>query len=471
MDFREFIGKLSERGALTKIRRPVSALHETAALLKQLDGRPVYLERVKGYDMPVAGNLLSSMDLLAEGIGIERRKWIGAINGAIDRPGKLRVVERTHKYAKPDLDLLPILSHHERDAGPYITSSVVIAQRGTVRNASIHRLLKLGRDRVTARLVEKRDLHSLYLDAKEHGEDLPVSIAIGNSPSVLIAASTSAPSSKKFELEIAAALDGRPLDVAEGKTNNIVYPVGSEIILEGKILHDETAREGPFADLTGTYDVAREQPVIAIETMASRQGPIYQAILPAGNEHKLLMGQPRTPAIYKTVRASGIDVKDVFMTPEGAGWLDAVVAIRKRAEGDGKTAILASFDGHRSLKKVTIVDHDVDATNPLEVGRALTLYCDFSKDRMIVQERVKGSSLDPMATPEGIGNKVGFDATKPLVMTKGGGGKWKFMEAKIPHDLCSSNHSSHRGGMAHTRPSFLRLSSSMGRTPVSLTAI
>jgi UbiD family decarboxylase len=216
-----------------------------------------------------------------------------------------------------------------------------------------------------------------------------------------------------YELGIAAALENG-IEVTPAKTNDTRYPTDTEIVLEGKILHDETTKEGPFVDLTNTYDVVRVQPVFVIEKIALRRNAVYHALLPGGNEHRLLMGAPRTPTIYKALKDAGIDVKNVYLTEGGSGWLDAVVSIQKRSDTDARAAIDAAVHGHRSLKRITIVDADVDVTNPSEVTYAVTMYWEAGKE--VVMKGVKGSSLDPMATPEGIGSKLGIDATRPLVV-------------------------------------------------------
>ena len=123
---------------------------------------------------------------------------------------------------------------------------------------------------------------------------------------------------------------------------------------------------------------------------------------------------PRTPTIYKALQTAGIDVRNVYLTVGGSGWLDAVVAIQKKSDRDPAVAIEAAINGHRSLKKITIVDSDVDITDPNEVNYAVTMYWEAGKE--VVMKGVKGSSLDPMATLDGIGSKLGIDATRPLIV-------------------------------------------------------
>lgn len=410
MKFREHLARLDSDGLLTRITKPVSPKYEIAALLKRHEGRPILFENVEGVSVPAAGNLLSNMDLLCQSLGIRKEDWIDTLDSARKVPGAITEGRGDFEYCEPDLDLLPILTHYPKDQGAYVTSAVVFAHRGKFRNISFHRLSRIGKDRFVGRLVEKRDLHTMYLDAKEHGEDLPVSIAIGNSSGVLVAGATSVERGV-YELGIAAALE-HGIKVTRARTNATRYPVDAEIVLEGRILHDESAREGPFVDLTNTYDVVRTQPVFAIDKLAMRKGAVYHALLPGGNEHRILMGAPRTPTIYQALRAAGIDVTNVHLTEGGSGWLDVVISIAKKRDSDPRAAIDAAIRGHRSLKRITIVDRDVDVTNPMEVDYAVTMYWEAGKE--VVMTRVKGSSLDPMATPDGMGSKLGIDATRPL---------------------------------------------------------
>jgi len=410
MKFRAVLDHLEAEGSLTRVSKAVDPRYEVAAYLRKLDGRPVLFENVKDSALPVAGNLLSRMDLLCESLGIPKDEWIDRLNEAMRHPGPVTEGAGAFEYLEPDLDLLPILTHYPNDLGPYITSGVVFAERGGRRNMSFHRLCRIGKDRLVGRLVEKRDLHTMYLDAKEHGEDLDVAIAIGNSSGVLVAGATTVERGT-YELGIAAALEGG-VEVARARTNSTRYPTDSEVVLEGRIAHDETRAEGPFVDLTNTYDVVRTQPVFVVERIAVRPRAVYHALLPGGNEHRLLMGAPRTPTIHRALTAAGLEVTNVHLTEGGSGWLDAVIAIRKRSDEDPRTAVTAAIEGHRSLKKITIVDSDVDVTDPHAVNYAVTMYWEAGKE--IVLRGVKGSSLDPMATPDGIGSKLALDATKPL---------------------------------------------------------
>ncbi len=103
----------------------------------------------------------------------------------------------------------------------------------------------------------------------------------------------------------------------------------------------------------------------------------------------------------------------------GAMWLHAVVSITKQHEGDGKNAILAAFAGHPSLKRVIVVDEDINIYDDREVEWAVATRFQPDRDLVIVPNARGGSSLDPPSAEKGLTAKWGgIDATKPLSREK-----------------------------------------------------
>ena len=306
-----------------------------------------------------------------------------------------------------DLGTIPVMKHYPKDAGPYITAGIVFSRYGGVQNASVHRMLVDGPDRLVARLVEGRHTYNLHRRALAEGEALPVAIAIGVHPAVMLAASTRVPEGR--ELAYAAELLGGELAVREC-SNGVLVP-DAEVVLEGSI-GAETADEGPFVDITGTYDPVRVQPVIELSGMAIKPDPVYHGILPGGAEHKALMGAPYEPIIYRTV-AGVTTVRNVVLTPGGCGYLHAVVQVKKATNGDGKNACMAAFAAHTSLKHVVVVDEDIDPCDMAEVEYAIATRVRGDTDLLVVAG-VRGSSLDPSRIGDGMNVKVGIDATMDL---------------------------------------------------------
>ena len=174
----------------------------------------------------------------------------------------------------------------------------------------------------------------------------------------------------------------------------------------------EMHAEGPFLDLTETPDIVREQRVARIKKIYCRGKPMFHGLLPGGLEHKILMGMPREPTIYREV-SKVCDLVDVLVTPGGCSWLHGAVSIRKRSPEDGMNAIKAAFKGHASMKHVFVVDEDIDIHDPNEIEWAMATRFQGESD-MLVLSNQKGSSLDPSSNLETRETtKIGFDLTIP----------------------------------------------------------
>jgi UbiD family decarboxylase len=256
------------------------------------------------------------------------------------------------------------------------------------------------------RVVKNRHFDKFLQDLKQ----VDVAICIGNAPNVLAAAATSVDLGVN-ELDIANALE--PLQVVKAVTSDILVPAETEFVIEGTIYLDETHAEGPFVDLTETYDVIRQEPVLVVKAITHRRDAIWHALLPGALEHKLLMGMPREPTIFRKVNEVARCL-DVNVNPGGCSWLHAIVQIDKQAEDDGKKAIEAAFAGHGSCKHVYVVDKDIDIYNPLEVEWAMATRFQGDRD-LVIRERAPGSSLDPSAEAgTHVTTRIGFDLTAPL---------------------------------------------------------
>lgn len=422
MTYRDFINRLKEGGKLVEVQQPVSPRFEASRIAKKTKA-PVLFHNVSG--SKVIMNLLGSREELASMLGVPKEEIIKRLS-EVSPEGEVRLVSEspTLEAIENDVDLtkLPILTHFERDGAPYITAGIVVSEYGGVMNASIHRLMLVGKDKLAARLVPPRHTYLLHKKAAEKGEPLPVAIVIGCDPTIIYATSTRVPVGKEFEY--AAALRGAPIELFEC-SNGVKVP-HSEIVLEGYVDPKEKVDEGPFVDITGTYDVVRKEPVIHITRIIHRKNPIYHGILPAGPEHLLMMGVPYEPRIYRAV-GEVTTVKNVVLTEGGCCYLHAVVQIEKQTEGDAKNAIMAAFAAHTSLKHVVVVDEDINIFDPNDVEFAIATRVKGDMDTLIIPN-VRGSSLDPRGAPDGTTTKVGIDATKVLIE------KENFERAVIPEE-------------------------------------
>lgn len=419
MNLKQFVEVLETKNMLKRIKKAVDTKYEIATIMKILDGKPLLFENVKNHKMQIIANICSTRELVALGLNCKENEIISKLANAIDSPKEPEIIKaKGYKEISADLTKLPILTYYPKDGGAYITSSIVIANDNEFGiNASYHRCMVIGKDKLVIRILERHFDKYLKRGLKEFA------ICIGNSIPIMLASAISL-EKEGGELAIANALNKTELiEIANHKVPR------SEIVLICETT-SELADEGPFLDLTETFDIIRKQRVAKVKKIFLREDSLFHALLPGGLEHKVLMGMPREPTIFREVNKV-VECKDVYITPGGTSWLHGVVSIKKKNEEDGKKAISSAFKGHRSMKHVFIVDEDIDIHNPNEVewafatrfqgdndiiinGKSLEeLYKDSianKKDRLI--EREKGSSLDPSSDMKtALTTKIGFDLT------------------------------------------------------------
>jgi 2,5-furandicarboxylate decarboxylase 1 len=420
MTLRSYLQQLTSSGELLSIDTPVSTTYEMAGILKKLEPRPVLFENVKESSFRVMGNLLCSKAAFASYFSLQVKDIIPALSSAIEKRTPCPVVATAPCQEvlidQPDLDALPILRHCALDGGSYISSGVLIARHPKYgQNLDFHRLMQFSKTEMAVRVVRGRHFHQ-YLEELGH---LDVAVCIGVPPHVLAAAATSVELGVD-EMEIANALStqhlNEPLNLVHAKTVDLFVPAEAEFVLEGTVYNERRHPEGPFVDLTETYDIVRNEPVFEVKAITHRRDAVWHALLPGALEHKLLMGMPREPTIFKKVNEV-VRCLDVNVNPGGCSWLHAIVQIDKQSENDGKKAIQAAFAGHKSCKHVFVVDKDIDIYNPLEVEWALATRFQGDVD-LVVMPKAPGSSLDPSADHSTAGahltTRLGFDLTAPL---------------------------------------------------------
>ncbi len=416
MDLARFVKLLDEKGMLTRISKPVDLKYEVSTLMKMLDGRVLLFDHVKGFTMPVIANVCSTRDLVATGLGIKREELIAKLADAIDHPKKPRVLDaQGYEDIGADLGKLPILTHYPKDGGPYISSGIAASyDKEYGVNFSYHRAQILEKDKIVLRILQR------HLDTYIQRGLKEFAFCISSPVQVLVSAAISVDTGIS-EADIANALEETPLLRLDG---HLVPP--SDIIITAELtgeLHDE----GPFLDLTETFDIIRKQRVAKVKKIYMRKGAMYHALLPGGLEHKVLMGMPREPTINREV-AKVCDVKDVLVTPGGCSWLHGAVSIHKKNPDDGRKAIEAAFKGHKSMKHVFVVDDDINIHDPNEIEWAMATR--FQADKNMIMKREKGSSLDPSSDMDTqMTCKVGFDLTIPE------GGKKEFRRPTLPMKL------------------------------------
>jgi 2,5-furandicarboxylate decarboxylase 1 len=424
--FRSALGRMAEQGRLAAYTAPVDPHLEAAAIMKKLDGGPALLfDKVDGYDIPVVGNLLSCQPNCEAAFGIDFRGIREFVGRALGAPQPPVLVERApvqqHVHTK-DIDLrrmLPALHHTADDSGRFITAGIVIVrdpETGTY-NASYHRLQITGPNRTGIKLDFGRHLRFAFERAKSKGQDLPIAVCIGSDLALHYTAATMGSQMPEHadELAVAGGLCGRPLPVVKAVSQDMIVPAECEIVLEGRMLANETVTEGPFGEFVGYLSPADSAPVFEVTAVTHRDKPIYHAINGYGRETIVLRKYVLEASLLKVLQSAVPIVTDAEMTAGGLHRFHAVVQVKKASsqqDGLQRNAIFAAFGALKDLDLVIVVDDDIDIRDPHDVEYALATRMEASRD-LIVMPAARGHEYI-RAGQNGIRAKLGIDATVPF---------------------------------------------------------
>ena len=425
-DLRTFIAQVesTDPEEIARVTKPISPRYEITALLTQLERSKrfplLFCEKVNGSDAPVVINVQVSRKLMAFALDCRPEELAGTFSARQSQPispvelSAAPVHEVVRLDEEVDLTRVPLLTHYDVNAAPYITAGIVVAADPDtgVRNTSYNRLMLAGKRELRIFMAVGRHLWTLHNKAEGRGEPLPIAIVIGVHPLFSLGAQAFTPSTED-EYAVIGGMMGEPLRVAKAKTVPILIPADAEMVIEGRILPHIRREEGPFGEFTGHAVSKDERQVIEVTAITYRKNYIFQDVHAGYTEHKLMGAVPREAALIKAVHQTVPTVKNVCMPVSGNCRFHAYVSIAKRTPGQAKNAICAAFAADMLLKHVIIVDDDIDVFDEEQVLWAVSNR--FQADRgLVVISNAQGSELDPSAGPGGVNAKMGLDATKPL---------------------------------------------------------
>ena len=419
-DLRSYLDRIKRDrpDELVIVSKEVDPAYEITALVVKLERerrrRPVIIfERVRGSRFPVITNLHASRSRLAMAMRAAPQEMLGAYLRAMDKPIPPRVVatgpvkdviltgDRLNLYD------LPQIIHHEGDAGPYLTAAISFAKdpASEIWNCAYNRLMIKGRDTTSIHLTLGKHLWEFQKIAEARGEPLPVAFAIGVHPAIALG-SLAIGSIDEDERAIMGGLFGEPLELVKCETSDVLVPAHAEMVIEGEIRPGERTAEGPFGEFTGYSLGERQREVLHVRAITHRAGAMFQDITVAHLDHMLLSTIPMEANLYRAVRAMVPSIKAVRVPAP----FTCYVSI-ERLVGQAVNAILAVLGADLYMKRVVVVDHDVDIFDDRQMTWAIATRCQPDRDITVITH-ARGSDLDPSAAGmDGYSGKWGVDAT------------------------------------------------------------
>ena len=437
-DLRGFLAHLADLGQLKTVKDEVSVKYEIAAGMRKtsdIGGPALLFENVKDYSgWRVLGGLFATRKLVALGLGVPQGELLERYMTLEDRriPPEMVTMAACQeiKWSGDQIDLakLPIVTHASKDCGPYVTIGVQVGKDPDtgIRNLSIHRMLVLGKDKLSLWAPADHHLGRMILKAEERNTGLAVACAVGVDPAIVVASQARVPYGID-EFHVAGGLRGAAVKLVKCASIDVEVPATAEVIIEGVTIPGERVADGPYGEYPGCYSDAKQAPVLQVTAITMRNNPIWQTALtgmPVTENHTLIE-YGNAAVVYREVKQIVPEVRGVNMTPGGTFRHHVVVSIRKRAENEGRNVILALLSMGIGLKQVIVVDDDIDPFDPMQVDWAMATRFQADKDAIIIP-RIACSTLDPSCPEARVTAALGIDATAPMKE------RWRFEKVEIP---------------------------------------
>jgi UbiD family decarboxylase len=198
-----------------------------------------------------------------------------------------------------------------------------------------------------------------------------------------------------------------------------MVPANAEMIIEGEVL-DEMDEEGPFGEFAGYMGPVGDRPVVRITAITHRKDAIfygYSSQMPP-SESTVIQSLANAPVLLKRLRHDfgETSVRDIFIDLTFGGLLaHCMVSMKPVVPGHAKRIgrLIADMT---SIKRITVVDEDVDIHDPLHVEWALNSHYNPIRDTVIIEDVY--ARLDPsLRVVNGVkelGSKVVVDATQAV---------------------------------------------------------
>lgn len=431
---RDYLQVLEKEGELLRIRESLSPIYEIPSVFKQLglqNGPAALIENVEGYDVPVAGNLFSSVKKLSLALETKEDNLLSEYTKRCASPLPPKLIEKEQApvkevIIKEGIDLmktLPVLKSHAKDAAPYITQGIMFlkdSETGT-RDMALRRLQVKGPNKLgvyffgfTARKAWQKK--------EAEGRPLEVAIAVGLDPALVIAGNIWSPFGDR--LSLAGGLRRQGVEMVKGETVDVDVPATSMFVIEGKILPDYLEPEGPFGEMMGYYHTTIN-PVLEVTAITHQKNPVYSSYVTFSRDDAMIFEYLGKPQLSSSLKALIPSLKDVFFS-----LVDnlIIVSITKKNKWESRQALYSIMSAIPFVKIVVVVDDDIDVNSMDDVKWALCGRFQPEEDAIITSGLV-GSGIEPSLKEGLITSKLGIDATKPIDKPE------KFEKVSVPKDI------------------------------------
>ncbi len=437
-DMREFCETLDKTGDILHINREVDWELEAAAINRRSYeslGPAVLFEKIKDYPpgYRILGGAQGTYRRVAVSMGLPPETPVSRLYEEYE--------EREQKPIKPvvvregsckenimvgnDVDLFsfPAPLIHDGDGGRYIGTWDIIVSHDPERkwtNWGMYRFMIHNEKYLTGDPTYNSQAGFMFNERYlPKNQKMPIAIVMGADPLCHTVASGGYGIGVD-EADYAGALRQEPVELIKAETSDLMVPANAEIVIEGDLLPDVIAAEGPFGEYPGyRTGKARTGLVCAVNAITYRSSPIITMIslgVPV-DDSSVTAAMTAALSLKRRLKRHGIPVTDVYAPPEGVTHL-VVVGVKSGGKQVAKQISEIITARRASINKIIVVDQDVDVFNMMQVIHALAVKCHPLRGILLDEVAAgKGNPLTPCYSQEERQHFKGalaiFDSTWP----------------------------------------------------------
>jgi 2,5-furandicarboxylate decarboxylase 1 len=420
---RDFIKVLRQEGELLSLSKPFDPKYEISTIISELGKRKapaVLFRKAKGFEISVIGNLFGTVRRLALALGIEEDRLIEDVIPRLEnRITPVLISENPAEQVRVPtgkldlLKILPALTHYSKDSGPYITSGISSARdpKTGVTGRGLHRMEVRGKNTLGISLLNP-PLADIYAMHRKEGKKMEIATVIGVPPAVFIASIFKVPPGTD-KLSVAGGLKGEPVETTMAETVDLDIPAHGEIVIEGYIDPRDKEEDGTLGESSGYYMAFGKSPTIHVTGFKYRKGALYHAVVPWAREVDSLLYLVHGLDFIPKMRKEIPSLRQIHLVPMTFG-SHVVMSMDTDHKGEIRRALTLALS-FTMVKKVVVVDVDVDPQDDQEVEWALATRFQADRDLIVIPE-LRGQPIDPSSKWTGEGfltTKMGLDATRP----------------------------------------------------------
>jgi 4-hydroxy-3-polyprenylbenzoate decarboxylase len=452
-DLHAFLERLAELGELHRVRAEVDPALEIAEITDRVSKAPggaaLFFDRVKGSPFPVVTNIFGSVRRVCAALEIgepaELTRRLATLLGQpaagappaglaalADLPGfspfaPVAVADGICQEVvdpAPDLAALPVLRNWAGDGRPghdgrFITLPLVFTRDPETgrANCGMYRVEPFDGKSAGIHWRKTSGGAGHYRKYLERGERMPVAVALGGDPAVILAASLPLPE-ELDEMHFAGFLRREPVELVRCRTSAIMVPANAELVLEGFLEPGEERLGGTFGNHTGFYAAPQNVPVMHLNCITRRREAVYPTTVvgpPPMEDCYLAKAAERL--LLPLIRSDLPEIAELNMPLEGIFHGCAMVAMAKRHPGHPREVAEALWAKGwlGDARLLVMVDAAVDVHDLSTVAWKVLNAVDWRRDLIVPGPAQDNTSLGRLA----------LDATRK---PKGEGGRERWPE-------------------------------------------